>query len=97
VLDGCPQAVARPIGRLLLEGKTIPIMAWEALAASPDAGVASDAAYAAAFRLLTDSPAAAAQAFADLRAQRPDDALVRLHAERTARGDSGDLIRLGGK
>jgi adenylate cyclase len=97
VLDGCPQAVARPIGHLRLEGKATPVMTWEALAVSADAGMASDPAYAAAFRLLDVAPAAAAQAFAELRAQRPDDPLVRLHAERTARGESGDLIRLGGK
>lgn len=97
ILEDCPQAVARPIGRLQLEGKAITVMAWEALAPGPDSGVAKDPAYAEAFRLLSESPTAARRAFADLRAERPDDPLVRLHANRMERGETGNLIHLGGK
>ena len=97
VLDGCPQAVARPIGRLQLDGKTIPVMAWEALALGPDGGVANDAAYAAAFHLMAESPAAARLAFSNLQAERPHDPLVGLHVRRLEHGETGDLIQLGGK
>lgn len=97
VIDGYPAAVARPIGRLQLEGKTIPVMAWEALATDVCPGVANDAAYGEAFRLLTESPAAALLAFSKLRAERPHDPLVSLHAQRLERGESGNLIQLGGK
>ena len=97
VLDGCPDAVARPIGRLRLEGKAIPVMAWEALAPGAGSGVANDAAYAEAFRLLSESPADARRAFLKLQAERPHDPLVGLHARRLERGETGDLIQLGGK
>ncbi len=97
VIDGCPGAVARPIGRLQLEGKTIPVMAWEVLAPEACPGVANDPAYAEAFRLLSESPAAARLVFSKLRAERPHDSLVELHAKRMERGESGNLIRLGGK
>lgn len=97
VLDGCPGAVARPIGRLQLEGKAIPVMAWEVMAPGPDAGAANDAAYAEAYRLLSESPAQARRAFSKLQAERPHDPLVGLHAKRLERGETGDLIQLGGK
>lgn len=97
VLDGCPEAVARPIGRLQLEGKAIPVMAWEALATGPGAGAANDTGYAQAYRLLSASPADARRAFLHLKAERPHDPLVGLHARRLDSGETGDLIQLGRK
>lgn len=91
-LAACPDASARPIGRLSLVGRSESIMVFEPLQA--EAGHPGDLEYAAAFDLMRSGSTEAASAFAALECARPADALVRLHAARLRAGDSGDLIEL---
>lgn len=86
-LDGCPDIPARPVGRLVLKGKTQALMVFEPV--SED-----DPAYRAAFELLRAEQPGARQAFENLAAQRPSDPLVNFHRERLRAGQNGDLIVL---
>ncbi|MDO9235941.1 MAG: adenylate/guanylate cyclase domain-containing protein, partial [Aquabacterium sp.] len=92
-LSGCPNLPARPIGRLLLKGKSIPLMVFEPLDSqmlkNPEI---SD--YTAAYELMRDAQAGAVEAFRRLAEQRPDDGLVALHLNRLIDGETGDLIEL---
>lgn len=72
--------VARPIGRLLLRGKTVPLKVYELI--DPSAATPDDPAYQSAYELMEASDERAVAAFATLLAARPDDALVRLHVLR---------------
>lgn len=84
-LAECPDTPARPAGRLVLKGKTQPLLVYQPLA-QPDPD------YAAAYRLLEEEREEARQAFEQLAAQRPADPLVRLHLNRLRAGEKGDLI-----
>lgn len=86
---------ARPVGRLVLKGKTEPLMVYEPLFASDPGARANDDAYAKAWDLLCagDSGAAAA-AFTGLAAESPHDGLVRFHARRLQAGARDDLVVL---
>ena len=87
-LDGCPGARVRRVGRLVLKGKTEPLLVCQPLndgleAAFDPAWVrACESAY---DLMATASPAALA-AYEALAAQDPGDALVRLHVNRLRRG-----------
>jgi len=96
VLDGCPDAPARPIGRVLLQGKTQPIRVFEPLDPSPDSALdaASLKAYRSAFDLMSRGEPGALAAFEILAHQRPHDSLVKMHLERLHAGARDDLIVL---
>ncbi len=94
-LSGCPQALARPIGRLMLPGKLLPLMVFEPLDAITGAQV--DLPYQRAYELMRDADRNAGAAFEQLAGLRPDDALVRLHVGRLRAGVGGDLIVLAQK
>ncbi|NPU84623.1 MAG: adenylate/guanylate cyclase domain-containing protein [Syntrophaceae bacterium] len=98
-LAGCPDAAVRPVGALVLKGKTRPLAVYEPLAASGGKGEASehDCAYEQAFERLRRSDPGAGAAFERLAAERPLDPLVRLHLERLRAGESGDTIVLAEK
>ena len=83
----------RPIGRLLLKGRSTPILVYEPL---PEA-IQPDAAYEQAFSWLHNDAAAALRAFEALLVNRPQDALVAMQLDRLRAGQSGDLIVLDGK
>ena len=92
-LAGCPDALVRPVGRLVLKGKSKPLMVFEPLI---DAG-GPDRAYEAAFKAMRDEDPDALAAFRALAEQRPDDPLVKLHIKRLESGQSGDLIVMSEK
>lgn len=92
-LSGCAGWPARPIGQVLLKGKTQTLQVFEPLA--PQA--AEDAAYQGAFALLQAGQPEALTAFAALAQQRPDDALVAMHLARLRAGQSGDGLVLKDK
>ena len=94
-LAGCPDWSVRPIGRVLLKGKTIPLMVYELLDPAQDAG--GDPEFRAAYTLLATQSAQALAAFSELAAQRPNDALVALHLARLSAGHTDDLIVLSQK
>lgn len=89
-LSGCPEAITRPIGRLVLQGKSQPLPVYEPVAAE-------DAGYAAAFDLLRRQAPGALEAFEHLARDRPEDGLVLLHLRRLRAGERGDTIVLDEK
>lgn len=101
IVDGCPGAAVRRIGRVVLKGKQQPLLVYQPLGNGlEDAGQGRDAPradYEAAYDLLATDAAEAARAFEQLLARWPDDPLVRLHAQRLRDGESGDTIVLRAK
>lgn len=91
-----PETPARPVGRLVLKGKSRPLAVFEPLAAALP-GSAPLADYLAAFDLMRTGDAAAAARFAQLQAAWPDDPLVALHCRRLQAGASGELIVMSEK
>lgn len=93
-LSGCTGVVTRPVGRLVLKGKTEPLMVFQPIHNGlevPDAPP-DDPQYAAAYALLTQDPVAARIAFEQLARERPTDPLVNLHLNRLQENQTGDLI-----
>ncbi|MCB1770057.1 MAG: adenylate/guanylate cyclase domain-containing protein [Candidatus Competibacteraceae bacterium] len=89
-LAGCPNWPARPIGRILLKGKSQPLMVLEPL--DPQQGNDPDATYQAAFAQMRAEQPEALNTFTNLADQRPDDPLVALHLARLRAGITGDLL-----
>ena len=98
IVDGCPGALVRVVGRLVLKGRSQPLRAYEPLAVIDTAQCASAVDYAAAMQLLESGNASAAlAAFETLVASRPHDPLVALHLRRLHEGASDDLIVMSEK
>ncbi len=95
-LQACPGAVARPIGRLRLAGRSSFLMVYEALGMGPGAAQV-DADYEQAFALMRDGRDEALPAFESLAAQRPQDGLVAFHRDRLRAGCRDDAIELSMK
>ncbi len=108
-LSECPAEVAmRPVGRLLLKGKRVPLQVFEPVSASCAAGYAPLAAYLDAYAVLAEANEnakidgrgrenAALAAFRRLAQDFPDDPLVALHCGRLQSGALGDLIVMDSK
>jgi adenylate cyclase len=98
ILSACPDVKVRPVGRLVLKGKSQSLGVFEPiLAAELAAERAPVDAYAAAFDLLRSEDAQATDAFSKLAADYPDDPLVKLHHRRLQAGERGDLIVMSEK
>ncbi|MEN6638621.1 MAG: adenylate/guanylate cyclase domain-containing protein [Smithella sp.] len=95
-LSGCPEAVVRPVGSLVLKGKTQPLAVYEPITASEEnhGQPKRDTAYEKAFELLQKKSPLASEAFEKLAGERPNDPLVRLHLERLRQGEKSDIIIL---
>jgi adenylate cyclase len=91
-LSGCSGVAVRPVGRLVLKGKSEALMVFEPLATANVASVAQDTDYEAAFSLLRDNSPQALGVFEKLAQERPDDPLVGLHLGRLRAGEQGDRI-----
>lgn len=91
-LAGCPDWPVRPVGRIILKGKTQALKVFEPQ--DPLTASDPDADYQHAFDLMCAGSPAARQLFEKLAAQRPNDALVAMHLERLCTGKTGDLIVL---
>jgi len=96
-LSGCPNATVRPIGQLVLKGKTQALKLFEPLTAVRIPHYASLEEYAEAYELMAQKATSAADVFGELSAAYPDDPLVTFHHQRLVAGESGDIIRLSGK
>ena len=83
----------RPIGDLLLRGRSEPIRAFEPLRADAYVSGETDA-YLKAFDMLERSDAGALGAFAALISQDPQDHLASFHLRRLLNGDAGTKIQL---
>ncbi len=93
--SAAPDIAMRPIGELVLKGKSEPIAAFEPLDAA-GAGAHHDA-YARAYALLAGGDAGAHAAFRRLAEAAPGDKLARLHLSRLERGESGVRIVMADK
>src|SRR5271154_4809919 len=91
VTEGAENFRGRPVGDLILRGKTQPLRAFEPLTAEAYAEPAT-AQYLAAFAKLEAGDPGAAGAFAALMGLRPDDRLVNFHLKRLLNGDTGTLV-----
>ncbi|HXC53952.1 MAG TPA: adenylate/guanylate cyclase domain-containing protein [Rhizomicrobium sp.] len=89
----CQGIKFRPIGSVVLKGKTEALDVWEPL---HDGAVSEDllARYQAAFEAVRDHDDSAAQKFAGLAADAPDDPLVQFWIERLAQGETGIKIKM---
>ena len=87
----CPDFIGRPVGDLMLVGKSEAIPAFEPMSADA-AAMPAMTAYAAAFALLDSDPAAARAAFADLAEKYPDDPLATFHHRRLESGQTGSTV-----
>ena len=92
-LAACPDIPARPIGHLLLKGKSMPLLAFEPLMPEiTDHAAIAD--YKAAYQLMQNKQAEAISAFQQIIAKTPDDRLAAFHLQRLLAGARGDFIEL---
>ncbi|PKN34053.1 MAG: adenylate/guanylate cyclase domain-containing protein [Deltaproteobacteria bacterium HGW-Deltaproteobacteria-19] len=98
-LSGCPDAVVRPVGSLVLKGKTRPLMVFEPVEASGRDGgePARDPVYEQAFERMRQRDPEARDTFEQLAAERPHDPLVQFHLKRLKAGEEGETIILAEK
>jgi adenylate cyclase len=80
------------VGRLVLKGKTQPLMVYQPLLAAEGKQAQPDTDYQAAYHLMLKNAPLALNAFQRLASQRADDPLVILHLNRLQAGQSGDVI-----
>jgi class 3 adenylate cyclase/CHASE2 domain-containing sensor protein len=94
--DACSNIAFRPMGSVVLKGKTTPVEVFEPL----HDGVEADdyfERYRAAYAELRHGAPDAISLFEKLNAENPDDACVCLHLNRLRRGESGVLVVMGEK
>jgi adenylate cyclase len=96
-LAGVANALTRPIGRLVVKGKTQALVVHEPLAAVQPSTTVRDSTYDAAFELLRQGSPQALAAFEQLARERPGDTLVAFHLARLTAGATDDQIRLDEK
>lgn len=103
VYQGCANMVARPIGRLLLKGKKLPLMVYEPVTQGDTIARVPLQAYQAVYEQLAAQRVAGIASDAllaelnRLAQTYPDDPLVRLHLDRLNRGEVGDEIVMAEK
>jgi adenylate cyclase len=93
IADAADKFQGRPVGDLVLRGRSEPLRAYEPLSASAFAGPAT-AQYSEAFAKLEAGNASAMPAFAALVGSHADDALAGYHLRRLLNGAKGVLIKL---
>ena len=92
----CPDTHFRPVGVLVLKGKTEGLQTFEPLSLEAAAS-ANTAAYLEAYELMKNHDPAARQAFANLVEEYPDDKLAAYHDKRLDAGEQGMTIILEAK
>jgi len=90
-VERCPGQHFRPMGDLVLKGRTRPTRMFEPLS-DDRAKDAATQAYNDAFESLASGDDGAPTAFADLHASKPDDALIAFHHRRLSAGERDALI-----
>jgi class 3 adenylate cyclase len=93
VADGAKGFQGRPVGDLMLRGRSEPLRAYEPLPPATFEGAVT-AQYAQAFAKLEEGDAAAMPAFAALVGQYADDALAGFHLRRLLNGAKGVRMQL---
>lgn len=87
----CPETAFRPLGKVILRGKSIPIDLYEPLEASA-LDLACAEAYLAAFDAMASGDRRALALFEALAQDCPNDRPIRIHLERLRRDEPGTLI-----
>ena len=90
IVENCPDLHFRPIGELVLKGKTEALKIYEPLKNSYTHMVAYEEAYKA---LESGREESAIEAFTKIINQNRSDVLVQFHINRLKRGESGVLIK----
>ncbi|MDW5417664.1 adenylate/guanylate cyclase domain-containing protein [Iodobacter sp. CM08] len=90
-LSGCSHAEVRPIGRLILKGKSQPLQVFEPVTSQRVANYAPLEQYCKLYQAMVDG-AATANDFNQLAQQYPQDPLLTLHLDRLSKGEQSDLI-----
>jgi len=91
-LAGCPGAKVRPVGRLVLKGKSEALAVYEPLTPELSPHRATNDRYLTAFESMQRAAPEASGLFTQLAIDFPDDPLVRLHLTRLNNGETDDLI-----
>lgn len=91
VASGIENFQGRPAGRLMLQGKSEPLVAFEPLTAD-QAKMDEMANYTAAYELMATGDDGARAAFAALMSAMPDDPLTLFHLQRSLAGAKDDTI-----
>jgi len=94
--DALPGVVFRPLGDVVLKGRTQALACFEPLASDHDQD-GWVGAYRRAFDLLRDGDPAAEAGFEEVLAINPDDGPTRFHLQRLRAGEVGAKIELSGK
>lgn len=94
--EDCPSFRGRPVGSLVLKGKSAAVEALEPLTAEQEASAAT-ASYLAAFELMLRRSRDAREAFAKHLRSHPEDRLAAFHLERLQRGEVGAEVVLASK
>ena len=89
--DGAAAQPRRPIGRIVLKGKTEPIRVYQPVSAR-EAESDFIKAYLAAYELMDRGDPAALEAFRDLARANPEDGPTRLHLDRLEAGEASSLV-----
>ncbi len=95
-VSACPGFIGRPVGSLVLKGKTEAIEAYEPLT-EESAASEQIAAYLRAFEALTSDDPNVEDAFESLLEDYPDDSLAAFHLARLRRGERGPTIVVSAK
>ncbi|MFC1665705.1 response regulator [Pseudomonadota bacterium] len=95
-VEQCPSSSFRPIGTLMLKGKTVPVDAFEPVGVEKEQSN-SVAAYLNAYELMKCEDSNAITAFSDISRRYPQDMLIKFHADRLENNDVGTLIQLSEK
>jgi len=96
ILQDNPDLPVRPVGRLVLKGKSRPLAVFEPVTGSADLRAPLED-YRRAWEALHQEDPGAAALFAQLAKDRPQDPLVQLHHRRLQSGEQGDLIVMTAK
>ncbi len=89
----CKDVESRPIGWLLLKGKSNPIEVYEPLAPSA-APIAYNSAYLEAYEQMAQHKLEALERFEALARQYPEDDLISYHANRLRAGGTGAMVEM---
>jgi adenylate cyclase len=96
IMVDCPDVPVRPVGQLVLKGKSRALKVFEPVTADL-AGRAPLAEYVSAYEVMCAQSPEAMGVFDALLAQWPLDPLVALHHRRLTAGEEGDLMVMDAK
>ena len=97
VMEDCSSITFRPIGDIILKGKTQPISCYEPLAPTSNNQQQATQQYNKAYTLMANQDNKAVSAFSALKNIYPNDGLINFHATRLHHGERGAIIEMKNK